>query len=96
MEANLNNQYEQITTFDITNYILKGTKVILKGGLHMVEKQFVCMKEAAEILGIDSRTMKKILENAVDLKWTRVGGKILINKDNLVKYFDEHRIVRFK
>ena len=48
----------------------------------MIEKQFVCMKEAAQILGVDSRTMKKILENAVDLNWTRVGGKILINKNN--------------
>lgn len=62
----------------------------------MIEKQFVCMKEAAQILGVDSRTMKKILENAVDLNWTRVGGKILINKNNLVKYFEEHRTIRFK
>ena len=29
----------------------------------MVEKEFLCMKEAAQMLGINERTMKGIIEN---------------------------------
>lgn len=29
----------------------------------MVEKEFICMKEAAQMLGINERTMKKVLVN---------------------------------
>ena len=61
----------------------------------MVEKKFVCMKEAAEILGVDSRTMKKILENAEGLPATRTGRKILINKDKLLQYMDKTTIIRY-
>ena len=59
-------------------------------------KQFICLKEAAELLGISAGTMKKIIENAEGLAYTRLGRKILINKDNLLKYMNEHSIIRYK
>lgn len=59
-------------------------------------KQFICLKEAAELLGINVQTMKKIVENAEGLAYTRLGRKILINKDALLKYMNEHTIIRYK
>lgn len=58
------------------------------------EKQFICLKEAAELLGISVGTMKKIIENAEGLAYTRLGRKILVNKDTLLKYMNEHSIIR--
>lgn len=61
----------------------------------MVEKEFICMKEASQMLGINERTMKKILiNNDNELHSTKVGGKILINKKRLLQYIDESRIIR--
>lgn len=61
----------------------------------MVEKQFLCIKEAGQLLGVDSRTMKKILKGAEGLNYTRIGRKFLINKNKLLKYLDEHDIVKY-
>ncbi len=60
----------------------------------MSKKEFVTMKEAAEILGIDPRTMSKIV-HAKDFKYTRVGRKILINKVKMLEYMDNHKIIRY-
>lgn len=61
----------------------------------MVEKEFLCMKEASQMLGINERTMKKILTtNDNELHSTKVGGKILINKKRLLQYIDESRIIK--
>ncbi len=61
----------------------------------MVEKEFICMKEASQMLGINERTMKKILiTNDSELHSTKVGGKILINKKRLLQYIDESSIIR--
>ena len=61
----------------------------------MAEKEFLCMKEASQMLGINERTMKKILTtNDNALHSTKVGGKILINKKRLLQYIDESRIIR--
>ena len=62
----------------------------------MVEREFLCLKEAGQLLGVDYRTMKKILENAEGLNYTRIGGKVLINKNDLVQYMREHKIIRLK
>lgn len=59
------------------------------------KKEYVCLKEGAQILGIDARTMRKVLEGAEGLNYTRIGGKILINKNKLLKYMDEHTIIRY-
>lgn len=58
----------------------------------MVEKKFVCCKEAAEMLGIDARTMKKELVSGKGLKYKRIGGKILISIKNLLEYMGEEEI----
>lgn len=61
----------------------------------MVEKEFICMKEAAQMLGINERTMKKVLvNNDNELHSTKVGGKILINKKRLLQYIDESSMIR--
>ncbi len=60
----------------------------------MLEKEFVCMKEASQILGINPRTMKKILVNNNDkIHSTKVGGKILINKKKLLQYINESNTI---
>ena len=43
----------------------------------MVEKEFLCMKEAAQMLGINERTMKSIIDNN-DIHTTKLSGKILL------------------
>ena len=58
------------------------------------EKQFLCLKEVAQILGLNVKTEKKIIENAEGLAYTRLGRKILVNKDTLLKYMNEHSIIR--
>ena len=45
----------------------------------MVEKEFLCMKEAAQMLGVNERTMKKIIINN-GIHATKLNGNILINK----------------
>lgn len=60
------------------------------------EQEFLCIKEVAEVLGLDQRTAKKMIENAEGLNYTRVGGKVLINKNKLLQYMDEHNIIRYK
>lgn len=60
-----------------------------------IERKFVCMKEAGRILGIDSRTVKKILESTEEIKWTRISGKILINIQSLLDYMDKYKIIRY-
>ena len=62
----------------------------------MKEKQiYICMKEGAEILGIDVRTLKKILQSAEDLHYTRLKNKILVKKEELIKYFDDHDVIKY-
>ena len=50
----------------------------------MVEKEFLCMKEVAQMLGINERTMKGIIENK-KIHATKLNGKILINKSLLLE-----------
>lgn len=60
----------------------------------MNKKEFVNKKEAAEMLGVDPRTMDKII-HAEGFKYTRLGRKILINKSKLLEYMDTHKIIRY-
>lgn len=56
-----------------------------------MERQYINLSEAAELLGIDRRTFKKMLITAKQenkLNYTKLGRKILINKDKLIKYMD--------
>lgn len=56
-----------------------------------MEKQYINLSEAAELLGIDRRTFKRILIRAKQegrLNYTKLGRKILINKSKLEKYID--------
>ena len=60
----------------------------------MIEKEFMCMKEAAQMLGINERTMKKILiNNDNELSPTKIGAKILISKRKLLQYIENSRII---
>lgn len=51
----------------------------------MIEKEFLCMKEAAQMLGVNERTMKNIIRNN-GLHSTKLNGKILINKNLLLEF----------
>ena len=85
------NKYKITINFinkDLISYKIRG-KNILQDNL------FICMKEAAEILGVDARTAKKILEAAEGFSFTRTSGKILINKNKLIEYINNTRIIRY-
>ena len=53
----------------------------------MVEKEFLCMKEAAQMLGVNERTMKNIIMNN-NIHSTKLNGKILINKNLLLEFLN--------
>lgn len=59
----------------------------------MVEKEFLCMKEAAQMLGINERTMKNIIDNN-DIHTTKLSGKILINKSLLLKFLGSNSKIK--
>jgi len=59
-----------------------------------INKEFICMKEAAELLGISIQTMRKIVNSTNGLA-TRLGRKILINKDKLLNYMENTSIIRY-
>lgn len=59
----------------------------------MVEKQFICMKEAAQILGVNERTMKNIIINN-NLHYNKLNGKILINKNLLLEFLNNNRRIK--
>ena len=53
----------------------------------MIEKEFLCLKEAAKMIGVNERTMKNIVINN-DLHYTKLKGKILINKNLLLEFLN--------
>lgn len=59
----------------------------------MVEKEFLCMKEAAQMLGVNERTMKNIIENN-NIHATKLNGKILINKNLLLEFLSSNRRIK--
>lgn len=59
----------------------------------MVEKEFLCMKEAAQMLGINERTMKSIIDNN-DIHTTKLSGKILINKNLLLEFLGNNSKIK--
>lgn len=59
----------------------------------MAEKEFLCMKEAAQMLGINERTMKNIIDNN-DIHTTKLSGKILINKSLLLEFLGSNSKIK--
>ena len=59
----------------------------------MVEKEFLCMKEAAQMLGINERTMKSIIDNN-DIHTTKLSGKILTNKSLLLEFLGSNSKIK--
>lgn len=59
----------------------------------MVEKEFLCMKEAAQMLGVNERTMKNIIENN-NIHSTKLNGKILINKNLLLEFLSSNSRIK--
>lgn len=50
-----------------------------------MEREFICLKEASQLLGVNEKTMKKVLLNNSDkISFSKVGNKILINKQKLL------------
>lgn len=61
---------------------------------NVVEREFICLKEAAKILGISDRTMKRIIEKNNEIHSTKLKGKILINKNKLLDYINNTDTVK--
>ena len=59
----------------------------------MIEKEFLCMKEAAQMLGVNERTMKGIIENN-NIHSTKLKGKILINKNLLLEFLSSNSRIK--
>ena len=59
----------------------------------MVEKEFLCMKEAAQMLGVNERTMKNIIKNN-NIHSTKLNGKILINKNLLLEFLSSNSRIK--
>ena len=59
------------------------------------KQEYINLKEASEIFGLDSRTMKKIWLSTNELHFTTVGRQKIINKKQLLKYFDEHDVIKY-
>lgn len=59
-----------------------------------MEKLYLSLTEAADILGIDRKTMSKIVHSQ-DFKYTRLGRKILINKQQMMDFFNTHQIIHY-
>lgn len=59
----------------------------------MVEKELLCMKEAAQMLGVNERTMKNIIENN-NIHVTKLSGKILINKNLLLEFLSSNSRIK--
>ena len=59
----------------------------------MVEKEFLCMKEAAQMLGVNERTMKNIIMNN-NIHSTKLNGKILINKNLLLEFLNANSRIK--
>ena len=57
-------------------------------------KKFLNLKEAAEVVGVNPQTMKKIIASE-GFKYTRLGRKILINEDEMIDFFKTHKIIRY-
>ncbi len=61
---------------------------------NVVEREFICLKEAAKVLGISDRTMKRIVERNNEIHSTKLNGKILINKSKLLDYINNADTVK--
>lgn len=59
------------------------------------KQEYINLKQASEIFGLDSRTMKKIWLSTEELHFTRVGRKLLMNKAELIKYFAKKDNIKY-
>ncbi len=60
-----------------------------------MEKEYICLKEMAEILGISRQTAKKILLKAQkEISFCRMGNKMLIMKKDVIAYVSKYRNIR--
>lgn len=58
----------------------------------MIEKEFLCIKEAAQMLGVNERTMKNIILNN-NIHTTKLSGKILVNKNTLLTCLENTNVL---
>lgn len=59
------------------------------------KQEYINLKEAAEIFGLDSRTMKKIWLSTNELHFTRVGRQMIMKKADLVEYFEKKDNIKY-
>lgn len=59
-----------------------------------MEKEYINLKEAAELLGVDIRTAKKIIQSN-NFHYTRLKRRFLINKDELYDFIKKNQNIRY-
>lgn len=60
----------------------------------MIEKQYLNLKEVAQLLGVHTQTAKKIINND-GISYTRLGRQILVNKQKLIEFMDNTKNIRY-
>ena len=58
-----------------------------------MEKEYICLKEASKMLGLDARTVKKILINN-GVSYVKLSNKILINRENLLNFLNSNTKIK--
>lgn len=61
-----------------------------------IQQQWVCLREAGNLIGLDYRTVKKIITaNADKIKYKRIGKKIMIDKADLLNLLSRKEVIRY-
>ena len=58
------------------------------------EKEFLNLQEAGELVGLSRQTIRK-LTHIKDFPCTKMQRRILINKDKLLKWFEENKYLNY-
>lgn len=60
-----------------------------------MDREYICLKEMAEILGISRQTAKKLLLKAQkEIGFCRLGNKLLIKQKDVIAYVSKYRNIR--
>lgn len=59
-----------------------------------MEKEYINLKEAAELLGVDIRIAKKIIQSN-NFHYTRLKRRFLIKKDELYDFIKKNQNIRY-
>lgn len=56
-----------------------------RGGDYMTDSKYLTLKDAAHFIGVNERTLKKILDNYTNkIHYSKLNNKYFINKEQLI------------